>query len=109
MICVFFSLFELHLYFSLILFPELFIRSKSRENKTLSDSVNQDSRECKASPRTICYAARKVSENKARQLIHYKIDISYEDYHGNKSYEDLLSPWLLLLLFFMSALATHIT
>lgn len=44
-----FSLFELHFCCSLIFFPELFIRSKSRENKTLSVSVIPDSRECKAS------------------------------------------------------------
>lgn len=59
--------------------------------------------------RAICFAARMVLENKSRQLIHYKIDINYEDNHGNKSYEDFLSPWLLLLLFFKSALATHVT
>lgn len=57
----------------------------------------------------ICFTARKVLENKSRQLIHYKVDTSYEDNQGNKSYEDLLSPWLLLLLFFKSALATHVT
>lgn len=59
--------------------------------------------------RAMSVTARKVLENKSRQLIHYKIDICYEDNHRNKSYEDLLSPWLLLMLFFKSALATHIT
>lgn len=59
--------------------------------------------------KAISVTARKVSENKSRQLIHYKIDICYEDNNGNKSYEDLLTPWLLLMLFFKSALGTHIT
>lgn len=57
----------------------------------------------------ICFTAEKVLENQSRQLIHYEIDISYEDNHGNKCYEDLLSPWLQLQLFFKSALATHVT
>lgn len=39
-----FSLFELHFYCSSIFFPESFIRSKSRENKTLSVSVILDSK-----------------------------------------------------------------
>lgn len=43
-----FLFFELNLYYGLIFIPELLIRSKCRENKTLSASVPLDSRERKA-------------------------------------------------------------